>query len=234
MGDAADELYALPLDEFTRARNELAKRVGDASIRQLKKPSVSAWAVNQLTRRREVDMRRLLRAGERLEKAQKGVFGGGDQRAFAEAQREQRDAVRRLRSEAAEILREAGHPASDATLERLATTLHAAAGTEEGRTLLRTGRLTEDVEPLGFTAFEGVVPPPSTRRRGKRAAEPPRPNPRLEKARAELAAARADAESAEKAAKEAEREADRARRAASRAADHVARLESRVKQLTGD
>ena len=169
MADEADDLYALPLEEFTQARNELAKRLEDPSIKELKKPSVSAWAANQLARKREVDVRRLLRAGERLEQAQRGIVGGGDQNAFAEAQQEERDAVRRLRSEAAKLLQESGHPASDATLERLASTLHAAAATEEGRTALRGGRLTEDLEPLGFGALQGVVP-----KSGGRRAAPPR------------------------------------------------------------
>jgi hypothetical protein len=234
MAGEADDLYALPLEEFTRTRNELAKRLKDPSIRELKKPSVSAWAANQLARKREVDVRRLLRAGERLEQAQLGIVGGGNQGAFAEAQQEERDAVRRLRGEAAQILREAGHPASDATLERLAGTLHAAAATEEGRTALRSGRLTEDLEPLGFGAFQGVVPKTAGRRPRPRAAPAPRPSRQLEKARAELAAAREEAEATEKEAKNAEREADRARRAADRAAERVARLESRVNELRRD
>jgi hypothetical protein len=52
-----DDLYALPLEEFTAARNELArslKAAGDADeaarVKKLKKPPVSAWAVNQLAR----------------------------------------------------------------------------------------------------------------------------------------------------------------------------------------
>jgi hypothetical protein len=238
MADEADDLYALPLEEFTQARNELAKRLKDPSIKELKKPSVSAWAANQLARTREVDVRRLLRAGERLEQAQRGIVGGGDQNAFVEAQREERDAVRRLRSEAAQILRDAGHPASDATLERLAATLHAAAATEEGRTVLRGGRLIEDLEPLGFGALHGFVAPPAGRGKRSVASTPatpkPRPDGRLEKARAELAAARQEAEATEKEAKAAERDADRARRAADRAAERAARLESRVRDLRRD
>jgi hypothetical protein len=234
MADEVDDLYALPLEEFTRARNELAKQLKDPSIRELKKPSVSAWAANQLARKREVDVRRLLRAGEKLEQAQRGIVGGGDQGAFAEAQREERDAVRRLRGEAAQILQESGHPASDATLERLAGTLHAAAATEEGRDALRSGRLTEDLEPLGFGALQGVVPKAAGRQTKPRAAPAsPRPNRRLEQARAELAAAREEAEATEKEAKNAEREADRARRAADRAAERVARMQARVDELRG-
>ena len=234
MADEADDLYALPLEEFTQARNELAKRLKDPSIKELKKPSVSAWAANQLARKREVDVRRLLRAGERLEQAQRGIVGGGDQSAFAAAQQEERDAVRRLRSEAAKLLQESGHPASDATLERLASTLHAAAATDEGRTALRGGRLTEDLEPLGFGALQGVVPKPGGRRAAPQTAPKPRSNRQLEKARAELAAAREEADATEKEAKAAEREADRARRSADRAAERLAKLESRVKELRRD
>jgi hypothetical protein len=234
MADEADELYALPLEEFTQARNELAKRLQDPSIRELKKPSVSAWAANQLARKREVDVRRLLRAGERLEQAQRGIVGGGDQQGFAEAQQEERDAVRRLRGEAAQLLKEAGHAASDATLDRLGGTLHAAAATEEGRTALRSGRLSEDLEPLGFGALEGVTPRPGGGRARPRKPPAPRPNRKLEQARAELASAREEAEATAEEAKSAEREADRARKSADRAAARVARLESRVLELRGD
>src|SRR6187397_2507257 len=43
-----DELYKLPLDEFTSARNELAKASADTAVKKLEKPNVAAWAVNQL------------------------------------------------------------------------------------------------------------------------------------------------------------------------------------------
>src|SRR5437762_1838239 len=46
--ETTDPLYQLPLDEFTAARNALAKETGDASIKKLEKPSLAAWAVNQL------------------------------------------------------------------------------------------------------------------------------------------------------------------------------------------
>ena len=52
-----DRLYQLPLSEFVSARNALAKESGtdSAEIRSLPKPSLPAWAVNQLYwRRRDV------------------------------------------------------------------------------------------------------------------------------------------------------------------------------------
>ena len=133
VADEVDRLYELPLEEFTAARNELAKRLGDTSVKQLKKPTVPAWTVNQLARTREVDVRRLLRAGEQLEQAQKQAVEGGDQKAFERARGAERDALRRLRSQAADLLRAGGHPANDSTLERVTSTLRAGSATEEGR-----------------------------------------------------------------------------------------------------
>ena len=46
--DLIDQLYQLPLDEFTAARNALAKSSGQASLKALEKPTLAAWAVNQL------------------------------------------------------------------------------------------------------------------------------------------------------------------------------------------
>ena len=46
-----DELYQLPLATFTAARNALAKTVKGADarrIKQLAKPTVVPWTVNQL------------------------------------------------------------------------------------------------------------------------------------------------------------------------------------------
>jgi hypothetical protein len=225
MADEVDRLYELPLHEFTAARNELAKGLGDPAIKQLTKPSVPAWAVNQLARRREVDVRRLLRAGEQLEQAQKDAVGGGDQQAFERARAAERDALRRLRSEAAGVLRDGGHPATDATLERVARTLHAGSATEEGRALLREGRLSEELEPQGFGALAGVKPPP-------RARKPKAPDrSRARKAREEADAASRDADAAAARVRDAEGELERLRRAAERAAAKADRLQTKAEEL---
>lgn len=246
MADDVDRLYGLPLAEFTPARDELAKRLrreGDREaaerVRRLKKPTVSAWAANQLARRREVDVQRLLRAGERLEQAQREIVRGGEQGPFEEARAEERDAVRRLRASAAELLREAGQAASDATLERLARTLHAAAATDEGRDALREARLTEDLEPLGFGAFASLADERPRRERPRPAARAPAVDRRrLRKAREEAAAAREAAEHArararesERALKNAEREAAKTRKEAEQAAERAERLETRAREL---
>jgi hypothetical protein len=228
VADEVDRLYELPLAEFTTARNALAKELRDPELRKLKKPSVPAWAVNQLARRREVDMRRLIRAGEALERTQREAVGGGDQKAFENARSDEREAVRKLRSEAAALLGADGHPASDANLERIARTLHAGAATEEGRYALREGRLTEELEPRGFEAFAGVTPAPPRKRGASARARPrPREDGRLRKAREEATEARRAADDAERSAEKARREAERARQRAERLEGRVAELEQK-------
>ena len=72
-----DRLFELPLDEFTPARNELARRLkgeGDKEaaehVQALAKPSVPAWAINQLARQEKAKVKALLDAGTKLRKAQ--------------------------------------------------------------------------------------------------------------------------------------------------------------------
>ena len=218
-----DALYGLPLGEFTAARNELAKRTGDASIKALKKPSISAWAINQLARTRELDLRRLVNAGEQLEQAQREAVRTGDQKAFDKARRDEREAVRRLRSAAAEILREGGHTASDATLDRIARTLNAAAATKEGRELLREGRLTEDVEPQAFDALLALASAAPKRKATAKKTERADEKKSAERAKA----ARSEADDLDAKAREAEREAKRLRDRAKRAAERAERLRGR-------
>lgn len=221
-----DRLFALSLDEFTRARNELAKRLkqdGDADaaehVRTLAKPSVAAWTINQLARRDSQDVRSLLNVAARLRSAQERSLRG--ERAADEvraAQAEERDVLRRLTQRAGGLLREAGRPATGATLDRVSSTLRAAALAEPGRTLLREGQLTGDVEVSGFDAFAGVEVPAGRRRRaakdGDDLAERRRRKREVERQRRALVKRLGELEAQADAA---EREARRARIAANEA-----------------
>lgn len=156
-----DLLYGLAPEEFVRARNDLAKRFRDegeraiaARIKELKRPTLSAWVVNQLARRRELDVERLLRAGERLRKAQLRAIAGKDAE-FQEARRDEQAALNRLTQAAREILRSADRSAG--AVDRVAATLRAAATQDEGRDLLKRGRLAEDLAPQGFDALAGLA-----------------------------------------------------------------------------
>ena len=241
-----DRLYGLPLDEFTAARNELARNLkrdgdeaGSAAVRGLGKPSVPAWVVNQLVRREPEGIRALLRAGEAVVAAQAELLGGkGDAEALRAATSSQRDAVSKLLHSARAILSESGRPSTPATVERIARTLQAAAVEEEGRRLLESGRLTTELEPAGFDAFAGIPVEPRRKRAGARDELAVRRRARDERQRRrrelqaevrelERAAAKAerDAGRAAAAAAEARRAADAARAKADRAATELAELE---------
>jgi hypothetical protein len=237
--DELDRLYGLPLDEFTAARNELAKRLrregdkdGADRVKALAKPSVAAWAVNQLARRRRDKVGKLLAAADELRKAHERALGGseGAEKLRTAAQRE-RELVAALRRDARELLSEAGRPPTDATLERVATTLSSAARDAETRPLLEAGQLTEEVETTGFDAFAGMaVPaaPPARRATAKEAPAKAKPKgPSREEAAAErkraaeekkrVAELRKRADALEKEAQRAERDAKRAVEEAERA-----------------
>jgi hypothetical protein len=220
MGEELDRLYGLPLEEFVEARDDLAKRLrGEGrreeaeQVKALRKPPVSVWLVNQIARERELDVRRLLDAAEALQKAQ---AAGSEE--FAEARRNETHALERLAAAAREI---AG---SQAVVDRAIQTLRAAAATDEGRELLRRGRLTEELSPVGFEALTGLVPASSKPRKKK---APPRPRP-SKQARDRVERLRKAEREAERAAERAKQEAARLREAAEAATAARARAEKEL------
>src|SRR5512133_3711747 len=157
-----DRLYGLPLNEFVPARDELAKRRRDQGKRELaddgtglRKPPVAAWVANRLARECELDVQRLLNAGEALTTAQAEAASGDSPEAFAEARRDEQRALERLAAEARETIAREGIGA--AALGRVLQTLRAASLTSDGRELLKRGRLSEELEPPGFEAISGLV-----------------------------------------------------------------------------
>jgi len=207
-----DELYALPLGEFTAARNALAKKLGDAEIRKLAKPTVPAWAVNQLVRREPKLVEELLEHGEAL---QKQTLKGSVEE-LRDSQRREREAVRELVKRAEQLLEKP----SAQTLERVAATLTAGAQSEAGRKALREGRLTEELEPTGFEALAGMAPAKTSGPRDEladaRRAKEERKR-RRRKLEEELRKLERRADSAEREAERIERQAAEAREAADEA-----------------
>jgi hypothetical protein len=153
--DAIDNLYRGPLTEFTAARNALVKahRGADASrIRKLAKPSVVAWAVNQVYWHARKTYDELIKSGEKLRKAQIAALEGrnADIRATGDAHRRAiADAVK----EAERLAAPSGsHPGPDA-LMRTFEALSLAVEPPEP-----PGRLTKELQPAGFEALTGVTP----------------------------------------------------------------------------
>ncbi len=155
--DELDHLYGVELAEFVSKRTQLAtalrkegRRAEAQQVKELRKPSVSVWTVNQLARRHREDLDLLLAAGNRLAVAQRALLTGGDRNAFEQAGKDEREALKRLSTRARSILAERG---STTTLERVSSTLRAAAESDAARPDLARGRLTSDVDPAGFGAF---------------------------------------------------------------------------------
>lgn len=162
-----DRLYVAPREEFVRERDALVRTLraaGDreaaAEVAALRKPTLVAWAVNQLAHdaRREVDL--LLDAGKRIIDAQEASIAKGGRAELDTAQGSLRRAVNELTRLAGPVL---GPNVSKTTLARVAETLRAAATMPAGRELLARGRLTEELSGTGWEIVAGFAPSPRTR-----------------------------------------------------------------------
>ena len=173
---AADELYGLPLGEFTGARDERAKALrkeGDReaadAVKALRKPTVAAWALNQLARRRREDLDRLLEAGRELRAAQDQLLEGGDRAAFTRAAAAERELVAELAAAATALAADEGQRGAGLR-EKVAETLHAAALDEETAAELDAGRLLREREAIGGfgAALPATAPPAAASARGRK------------------------------------------------------------------
>ena len=226
--DPTSDLYALPLDEFTGARNALAKELaagGDkdaaAEVRALKKPGVPAWAVNQVARAYPEAVESLFEAGALLRDAQKKLIRSGDAAAVKEATAAERKAVRDLVDRARKILSDAGHTPNEALLERVADTFYATT-VDEGREAVRNGTLTKELKRAGFGDVGALSVVPAARAEEDK---PRQTSARLQKESAKLQTAAEEAEGrateAEARATQLAKEADDARARADAAKEKV-------------
>jgi len=146
-----DRLYQLPPDEFTPARNALARTAGTdaADVRRLSKPPIAAWAVNQVFWKRRDVYDALIDASIELRKIHAAILGGrrADLREASKAHEEALDAALKA---ALSLLQEESHPATDVTRQALLTTLRALPSEEP------PGRLTRTLQPGGFEMLAGL------------------------------------------------------------------------------
>jgi hypothetical protein len=145
-------LYQGPLEDFTAARNALAKQAGkDAPlIRALAKPSVPAWAVNQLYWRDRHTWDALVAAADNARAVNRAVLAGksGDVRSANQVHEE---AVESAFKATLALLSASGHPVTDPTRQAISMTLRALPGSEPA------GRLTKPLQPGGFDALAGLT-----------------------------------------------------------------------------
>ena len=154
--DALDRLYQLPLDQFTPARNALAKELQQPSIKELEKPNVPAWAVNQLYWQERPAYDRLVKSSERLRGEHRKMLSGRSSD-IREAEQQHRDAIRDAIERIRAILQNADQAVSPATLTAVQETLEALPAQD------RPGRLTRPLKPLGFEALSGMSIKPALR-----------------------------------------------------------------------
>jgi hypothetical protein len=213
----AAELYALPPDQFTKARNArvgMADRSIAAHIKALRKPSVAAWSVNLLARQGQLG--EALELSAALREAQEDL----DAAEMSRLGRQRRQLVAALAQQAVDLAEEAGVGISAAAREDVEKTINAAVMDAAAAAAVMTARLVKPLEAGSFDesdlaeAVGGSLP-------GAKAL-PPRDD--LAQRRARKAAEKA-AREAERLANETERELTRidARRAkAQERADHLA------------
>lgn len=235
--DEVDRLFELPPDEFTAARDELAKRVAgegraeeSRTIKALRRPTVAAWAVNQLVRRRPEDIDELLEAGASIRRAQRKVLSGIRSDEFREASERRRRVVTGLLRRAEEILGESGRT-SAATGEAVRSTLDAASLDERSGEIVRSGRLSKELPPpSSFGAVEGLGLVPAPPAEAPSRAQPPTKRG-ADKEKEEARTLRAQRDEATKEAKGLEEKAAQARRAAIRTREKADRAEARADRL---
>ena len=184
------ELYALPLDQFTRARDALAKDLaaqGHAreaqAIKKLKRPVVPAWVVNRLAQGQPEHMDHFLGAAHSLEIAHRRAMSGLASDQLKDANRTFQQALDALMKDVNASLTELGRAATGDLIRQVEETLRAAAlGTAEDRAILARGTLTQPLRSSGFGSLSPLMlVGPSTARTEPKPAKPP-PSRRPEKA----------------------------------------------------
>ena len=222
----AAELYALPPAEFTAARNaraglaapELAKR-----LKALRKPTVSAWAVNLLAR--DGQLADAVELSTALREAQDDL----DAAELARLGRQRRQLVAALAKQAVGLAEEAGGALSSAARDDVEKTINAAVMDASAAAAVLTARLTKpleagDIDPAALTDAVGGSLPGAV-------SEPPRDD--LAERRARKAAEKA-AREAERLANEAERELARIDARRAKAQERVDHVRERIDDLRRD
>ena len=253
MEDELDALFKLPLGAFTPARNALAARFKKAgqqtmadAAKALPKPSVAAWAVNQLYWRHRGPFDRLIEAGDRFRQAQSvQTRNSAGVREHLEARRQAQAALVRI---AADVLRDGGYSGTRDMLRRVTSTLEALSTYGSLPDAPRAGRLTAELEPPGFDMVTVLLPlggethreaaetrPAAARPAGaEHAPKPARPKYALDAAvrreeerRRLAAAAKAAVRAAERTLRSARVQADRTAATSETAATHAKESERR-------
>jgi hypothetical protein len=170
--EPADPLFEIAPEEFTAERDRIAKRLkeqGDdgaaAEIKALKRPSITAYALNLVARRDSDLIGSLLEADERMRTAKSRADMDG-------AKADRQKAISAISGKAISVLTGQGRSVTPQVKERLTETLLAVATDDPTRELLEHGRLLKEAKAGAFggpvVVFEAVEPDDERRKLNQR------------------------------------------------------------------
>jgi hypothetical protein len=233
LGDAVAELYSADPDEFIERRTELSGRAKAAGqplaarqIAGLRKPTRSAWVINQLARSDPDSASQLAALGGRLRAAERS----GDGARMRELTQQRRQLIAALVRQALSVSGQSAAPA--AMREEITATFAAALADPEVAEQIQQGTLVRAASRPGFGSAQAplaLVPPiPEARKepagkKPKAAPAKPRPTAQERQNKVALAAERREARLAEAAA-----------RAEAQAAEHRAKVRAAAEQALAD
>ena len=178
--EIADDLYALPLADFTPARDALVKehradKALAASIKGLRKASVAAWVVNLLVRRDPDQVDQVLAVGEALREAQDNL----DATQLREFTKQRRQLTASVTTAARRMAREEGVRTTESVAEQVEATLTAAMLEPDAARAVRSGLLVTSLSAtgLGDLDLSGAVAVPEALGFHALARPAPRPDP---------------------------------------------------------
>ena len=149
--EIADDLYALPLADFTPARDALVKehradKALAASIKGLRKASVAAWVVNLLVRRDPEQVDQVLAVGAALREAQENL----DAAQLREFTKQRRQLTASVTTAARRMAREEGVKVTQSVADQVEATLTAAMLEPDAARAVRSGMLVTAIEATGL------------------------------------------------------------------------------------
>lgn len=155
--EVAGRVYRSDPDRFVEERDRLVRELREQDDRELaravgglRKPTLAAWAVDQLALRDGDDVAELFRCGE----AARAALQDRD-RPVREAMADLREAVAALRDRAGGYLDDIG-ATRDTHLDDVASTLRTAAVDPAQRAEVAAGMLTRPLSTSGFGALSGL------------------------------------------------------------------------------
>jgi hypothetical protein len=224
LDEIVDELYGLPPEEFTAARNTAAKQAksdGDTElsdqVKALAKPTVAAWLANQLARERADELESLALLGEQMREATASMDGA-----------RLRELTPRRHSEVDALVKDAGtlsgRKVSADVAQKLRETLDAALVDPAAAQAVRSGQLTSALRHVGFGVVDESGEPSNVFQLAPRRS--------LRAAQQKKAAKKAEPKKDDKRIKEAEKAAAEAEAVLDAAEARVDDLKSNLAELT--